>query len=172
MENNAFNVRQLCYYKSDKHVRVYCNEKEIWFLWLANQSFMELIFEIVNIYMLGLGFGMRKYFLKRFCSKIDLAAEKADHSFNNQGNPSRRRNYKKKLNEIKSSTIYHAKSGFGHGAPVGFWRFLLTNNKTIKLQFDKVDEMKKAIKVLPDVFGDRLKTLVKWDNEKNCFVKK
>ena len=171
MAIEAFNMRQLCYYKPDKHYRVYSSDNDLWFVWLANQNVMELAFEIINVYMLGLGLGFRKYFLKKFCDNIQAASKKADRIYPQQTKKGQKRHYRKKLNEVVNVTLYHASAGVGHGKPVGFCRFLLTNNKTIKYQFENNEQMKKAIEILPGILGDKLKVNVKWDEENNSFVK-
>ena len=86
MRDCAFNIRQLCYYKPDKYYRVYMLPGKIHFHWLANQSVMEMVFEIVNVYMLGRGKRLRKYFMARFCKKLEIKTKEADqlHSLDPQ----------------------------------------------------------------------------------------
>lgn len=82
-------------------------------------------------------------------------------------------NFREPYSEIVSSVIQTGTSFLTgmSGQHAGRWTLEFENRKTMRLQFDTIDDMRIAVQELPKVLGDAHINRVEWNAKKQKYVK-
>jgi hypothetical protein len=67
------------------------------------------------------------------------------------------------VRDVIKSSLDPAPIFGGHGKCFGRWQLHLRGERRFTLQFENIDDMKRAVKNLPKVLAPRLQVNVQWD---------
>jgi hypothetical protein len=166
----AFNARAVYAFKSDCLYRIHLTVNDAYFLRLGGQNW-------AAGHAIGHQFGLLGILLVMFLQQRSerKQAEKAklweDCSFE-ELLENHRNNFRAAPEDFLEAAIEPASFWQGHGAHVGRWAIQLKEQGKMVLQFENLEDMQKAMRVLPAWLGPTLRVNVVWNESKKRFDKK
>jgi hypothetical protein len=162
MNDYAFNVRLNQAMKADQIYRVYPDRELIYFIRISGQPMAAGVAAGLQAQLGGLGRSMGAGLVKRSKRKIQEAAKLADmKDFRTQVH-SHKNSFALPIMKIISATIDPPKLVSGHGPHEGIWMLETSGGKTLKFQFEEVEDLRRAAECLPPVLGVKLVVNIAW----------
>ena len=164
----AFNAKFVSIFSADRYYRIYVIDNQIFFIRLGGQS----ILRDALAHQFGLLGGIiGNYFKKKAEKKKDELIQKIDLKTPMELLPAHKHNFKTNVMEFNTISIDPISFIATHGPGVGFWKFQLSNNKKYKFQFEKNEDLKNALDILPNIFTTKIIIHVEWDENKKKYKK-
>ncbi|HPR65329.1 MAG TPA: hypothetical protein PK014_14060 [Thermoanaerobaculia bacterium] len=169
MEVRPFTARATYALKPDQYYRVYVDGDSIYFVRISGQSLAAGVAGGLEAQLGSLGRSLGAGLVRRAKRKLFQAGMEADKKDYRTLGMADKRSFRKSTAEIRSAVIDPAEAISGHGMHVGVWRLEFSDGKKLRLQFEEISEMKKAVDGLPGVFGEKLKVNAAWNERGGGF---
>jgi len=157
-QTDAFHVRYLSEWTPDRLYRVYPARGVLYFIRIGGQGGLE---------MMHLGFGLLGALFEGYMKrKGESRAAEIPHTA--EVDPEtlvddHKHNRKISAADVLESTITPSPRMAGHGSCFGRWTLALAGGERWKLQFEELEHMHTAVRVLPPLLGGTLLMRAAWD---------
>jgi hypothetical protein len=169
MESKAvFNARFVSTFSPDRVYRVYVVGNELFFIRIGGQGGVR---EGVTGGF-GLAGGLAGGLLdSRAEKKRGALIQNIDQADPQQLLSDHKHNFTLTSTDFQGGTMEPPSSFAGHGRQVGRWKFNLRDGRKMSFEFEKPEDLRAALDILPKLLGSELAVNVEWNEAKKRFEK-
>ena len=167
--NPVFNARFLSNMSFDKLYRVYIVGDQLFFIRIGGQGGLQ---QGITHQLGLLGLLIEPLMKKRAEKKEKALLETIDQTNPEQLLTRHKDNFRLGTVELQEGTLDPPSFFATHGPHVGRCQLNLRDGKKMNLQFEKTEEMRIALDVLPRLFSSGFRVNVRWNEYKKRYEKK
>ena len=167
--NPVFNSRFISVTSFDRFYRIYVVGDQLFFIRVGGQGGIK---EGITHQSGLLGLLVATLMEKRAEKKNKALLEAMDQTNPEQLLSRHKENFRLSAVEMKDGTVDPPSFLATHGAQVGRFLLNLRDGKTMNFQFEKIDDMRIALDVLPELFSSGFQVNVQWNANKKRYEKK
>lgn len=165
----VFNARFLSNLSFDKLYRVYVVGDEMYFIRIGGQGGLQ---QGITHQLGLLGLVVESFMNKRTEKKEKALIEIIDQTNPEQLLARHKDNFRLGPVELQEGTVDPPSFFATHGPHVGRCQLNLRDGKTMNLQFEKTEDMRIALDVLPGLFSSRFHVNVRWNEIKKKYERR
>lgn len=165
----VFNARLISNMSFDKMYRIYVVGDQLFFIRIGGQGGLRLGIT----HQLGiLGLIIEPMMKNRAEKKEKEFIESIDRTDPELLLAGHKDNFRLRTVELQGGTLDPASFFATHGLHVGRWELNLRDGKKMNFQFEKTEDMRVALDVLPNLFSSMIQVNVRWNENKKKYEKK
>lgn len=168
--SDAFNTRAVYTWKPDRLYRVYISSGQLYFIRIGGQGYA--LAQALELQLGPFGQMLGRSVQRRSDEKLRKRVEETDRIPPEIRVREHAHNLRVGVEQIADSAILPPGRMASHGPRFGRWNIGLRDGFEIKLQFEGLGEMQRALELLPPLLGNRLVVDVQWDELLGQYVKR
>ena len=165
----VFNARFISNTSLDKMYRIYVVGDQLFFIRIGGQAGLR---QGITHQLGILGLLIEPMIKKRAEKKAKALIETIDQTDPEQLLARHKDNFRLRTVELQGGALDPASFFATHGLHVGRWQLNLRDGKKMTFQFEKVEDMRIALDVVPKLFSSSVHVTVRWNESGKKYEKK